>query len=248
MTTGKGLLVTGGTGLLGRNLRKVLPHAMFPSHAEFDVTIVDSIDKFMSRNVVTLMLHAAAYTSPPKVDKNPSSAIEVNVIGTANLVKACISRNIKFIYISTDYVFRGDQSLYKEDEAVYPTNKYAWSKLGGECAVRLYDNSLIVRTSFGDAVFPYEKAFVDQWTSRLRVDVLCDSIVELISYDVCGTVHLGGQRQTVFDYARAVSTDKAIGRLSRSEVSFFVPEDTSLDTSRFNSLRSSLGGKKESKK
>ena len=36
----------------------------------------------------------------------------------------------------------------------YPVNKYAWSKLGGECAVRLYDKALIIRTSFGPDEFP----------------------------------------------------------------------------------------------
>ncbi len=58
-------------------------------------------------------------------------------------------------------MLKGDQGNYKETDPVYPVNKYAWSKLGGECAVRMYDKSLIIRTTFGPNVFPYQKAFVD---------------------------------------------------------------------------------------
>ena len=117
-----------------------------------------------------MVVHAAAFTSPPKVDKDPARALDVNIIGTANLVRLCMARGLRLIYISTDYVFRGDRGNYREDDSLYPVNKYAWSKLGGECAVRMYDNSLIVRTSFGPNVFPYEKAFADQWTSRESVE------------------------------------------------------------------------------
>ena len=78
----------------------------------------------------------------------------------------------------------------------------------------MYDNSLIIRTSFGDTVFPYEKAFVDQWTSRLRVDVLAKKLVKLLESDLTGTIHVGGKRQTVMDYAKSISPDKAIGNLS----------------------------------
>src|SRR5690606_22152297 len=96
-------------------------------------------------------------------EKDPLNGIETNIIGTANVVKLCMKHSLRLIYISTDYVFSGDKGDYKENEPVHPVNKYAWSKLGGECAVRMYDKALIVRTSFGANVFPYDKAFVDQW-------------------------------------------------------------------------------------
>ena len=97
-------------------------------------------------------MHGAAFTSPPKINENPKLALDVNIVGTANLVRACMERNIKILYISTDYVFKGDRGMYKEDDPVFPANKYAWSKLGGECAVRLYDNSL----DRPNVVWPYD--------------------------------------------------------------------------------------------
>lgn len=230
------VLVTGGSGLLGRHLRSLLPQALFPNHAEFDVADSSQIAGYLDGKAVSTILHGAAFTSPPKINEDPKLALDVNIVGTANLVRACMERNIKILYISTDYVFKGDLGMYKEDDPVFPANKYAWSKLGGECAVRLYDNSLIVRTSFGPTIFPYEKAFVDQWTSRLPVDVLAARLVKLLQSNLTGTVHVGGKRQTVMDYAVSISPDKSIGPLSLNDVSFSAPADTSLDTSRYDSI------------
>jgi dTDP-4-dehydrorhamnose reductase len=161
-------------------------------------------------------------------------------VGTANVVRLCRKLNIKLIYICTDYVFSGDQGNYKEEDPVLPVNKYAWSKLGGECAVRLYDNSLIIRTSFGANEFPYEKAFVDQWTSRLTVREFAQKLIQLIDSDATGVVHVGGPRRTVFEYAKAISPEKAIGPLSLKDVSFVAPKDTSLNTSKFESIVNTL--------
>jgi dTDP-4-dehydrorhamnose reductase len=228
------VLVTGGTGLLGRHMKLLIPQALFPGHTEFDVTDPVRMAAYIGKKTVSTIFHAAAFTSPPKINENPKLALDVNIIGTANVVRLCMERNIKLLYVSTDYVFKGDGGMYKEDDPVLPVNKYAWSKLAGECAVRMYDNSLIIRTSFGDTVFPYEKAFVDQWTSRLRVDVLAKKVVKLLESDLTGTIHVGGKRQTVMDYAQSVSPDKTIGALSLKDVTFVAPKDTSLDTSHYN--------------
>jgi dTDP-4-dehydrorhamnose reductase len=152
---------------------------------------------------------------------------------------------IKLVYISTDYVFRGDQGHYREEDPVYPVNKYAWSKLGGECAVRLYDKALIIRTTFGPNVFPFEKAFVDQWTSRESVRVIAGKIASVLDKDITGTIHVGGDRKTVFAYAKGLDPRREIGVLSIKDVSFNVPTDTSLDCSRYDEI---VGAMPESNK
>lgn len=230
------LLVTGGSGLLGRNLKPLLPGAWFPTRDEFNITDPASMRKYVEGKSIGTVFHGAAFTSPPKINENPGLALESNIVGTALVVQLCREIGAKLVYVSTDYVFAGSKGNYKEDDEVLPANKYAWSKLGGECAVRMYDNSLILRTSFGEMVFPYEKAFVDQWTSRLRVDQVAQKMVKAIDSDVKGVLHLGGIRQTVFDYARSVSPDKKIGELSLKDVTFVAPRDTSLDTTRYQTL------------
>lgn len=232
----KHILFTGGSGLLGREVKPYLPQAWYPTSAEFDVTNYSQMQEFIKDKSLTLIIHAAAFTSPPLVDKNPAKGIEVNIIGTANVVKLCLAHQLRLWYISTDYVFKGDQGNYKEDDSVSPVNKYAWSKLGGECAVKMYDNSLIIRTSFGPNEFPYPKAFTDQWTSRESVRTIAQKIVTLVDKNLTGVIHLGGSRQTVYEYAKNLSPTKDIAPLSTQEVAFNVPKDTSLDCSRYQQI------------
>ena len=230
------ILVTGGSGLLGTELRKLIPTASFPTSAEFDVTDFAQMDAWVRPRDFRLILHAAAFTSPPKVDKDPLRAMEVNIQGTLQVVKLCMAHNLRLVYVSTDYVFRGDQGNYREDDPVFPVNKYAWSKLGGECAVRMYANALVVRTTFGPNVFPYEKAFVDQWTSRECVSRIAEKLVKLLTHDVTGVIHLGGPRRTVHEYACSLDPNREIQRLSIHEVGFRVPVDTSLNCERYDQL------------
>lgn len=230
------ILFTGGTGLLGSTFKKIEPDIRYPASNEFNVTDYAQMKQYLKNNTFELMIHAAAFTSPPLIDKDPAKAVDVNIIGTCNVVKLCIEYGFRLIYISTDYVFKGDKGNYKEDDPVYPVNRYAWSKLGGECAVRLYDKSLIVRTTFGLDVFPYDKAFVDQWTSRQSVSVIARKISKLIDTNLIGTIHVGGKRRTVLEYAKTLDTNKQIGELSIHEVSFHVPADTSLECSKYEQL------------
>ena len=137
------IVYTGGSGLLGRELRLHLPRARFPARSQFDVTSPDAMDAFVESLVAAnpgaplrTIVHGAAFTSPPKVDQDPGKALDANIVGTANVVRLAQKWRLRVVYISTDYVFRGDRGHYSETDTVDPVNKYAWSKLGGECAVR----------------------------------------------------------------------------------------------------------------
>ena len=232
-------IFTGGSGLLGQEFRKILPDLNYPTSREFDITDHAQMEEYVESNGCEMLIHAAAFTSPPLVDENSLSAVDVNIAGTCNVVKICMKFNARLIYICTDYVFRGGKGYYKEDDPVYPVNKYAWSKLGGECAVRMYDKSLVIRTTFGPEVFPYEKAFVDQWTSRESVSVIAAKIGRLIDTDIKGVIHVGGRRKTVHEYAKSLDTTRGIGRLSLKDAGFAVPADTSLNCDKYDKLMKS---------
>ncbi|RKY08678.1 MAG: hypothetical protein DRP66_04025 [Planctomycetota bacterium] len=230
------IVFTGGNGLLGTTFKKIRPDIEYTDIEDYDITDYGQMKAYFEPGGFDVMLHCAAFTSPPLIDKDPVKAIEVNIVGTANVVKLCAEFNARLIYVCTDYVFKGDKGNYKEDDPVFPVNKYAWSKLGGECAVRLYDKSLIIRTTFGPDVFPYEKAFVDQWTSRESVSVIAGMISKLVDIDATGVVHVGGKRKTVMEFANSLDPSKQIGDLSINDVSFSVPVDTSLNVDKYNEL------------
>ena len=230
------IIFTGGSGLLGSEFRKIMPGINYPSSKDFDVTNYNQMEQYVQGHEFKMIVHAAAFISPPMIDKNPLKAIEVNIVGTSNVVKVCMKYNLRLLYISTDYVFKGDQGNYKETDPVYPVNKYAWSKLGGECAVRMHENSLIIRTTFGPCVFPFEKAFIDQWTSRESVSKIAKKISRLLDKDIKGVIHVGGRRKTVFEYAKTLDEKRDIAELSISDVPFVVPVDTSLNCDKYNEL------------
>ncbi|MBL8030459.1 MAG: sugar nucleotide-binding protein [Candidatus Doudnabacteria bacterium] len=230
------LLFTGGGGLLGSEIKKLWPKALYPSMSEFDVRNLKQIQGYLKKHKPEIIVHAAAFTSPPIAEKNPVEALETNVVGTANLAKLCFTLGIKMVYICTDYVFSGRRGNYKEDDEVFPVNKYAWSKLGGECAVRMLNDFLIIRTSFGPKVFAYPKAFVDHFTSRESVEVVAGKIKRVVEAGIKGVIHLGHKRRSVYAYAKSLDAKKEIGKVSIKDVDFTVPSDTSLNTSRYNKL------------
>lgn len=229
------MVVTGGSGKLGAELKKLFPNAKFPGRAELDVTSEASMQSYFNNNPTKLIVHCAAFTSPPVCEKNPEKALLTNIIGTASLVRWAMKMDAKLIYISTEYVFSGREGLYSEIDPVLPVNRYAWSKLGGECAVEMLPKTkfLIIRCAFGPCPFPYDKAPYDQFTSREPVDVVAKQIGTLIDKNAHGIYHIGGWRKSVFEYAVGVSPDKDIRKCSRHDFDFMVPKDASLDTTKY---------------
>ena len=226
------ILIIGGRGLLGTALLKLDPSLTAPSHEEFEINDLNMMNDYLSDKEFDTLLLAAAFTSPPEVDKNPIKAMRTNIGGTANVVELCDELGMKLAYISTDYVFSGEKGNYKENDELLPQNLYAWSKLGGECAVRMYSNSLIIRTSFSENVFPHDKAFVDQFTSRDSVDTIAELILNLVKMtDVTGLLHVGTERKSVKELAIKLGK-KGVRDLKRDEVNFRVPYDTSLNQSK----------------
>lgn len=230
------VLVTGGSGLLGNELKKHLLNALFPESNIFNLLNLEQMEKYIKNFNIHTILHCAAYTPPQEVQKNPIKALDTNIIGTSNLVKLCEKYDIKLIYISTDYVFDGLKGNYCESDPVNPVNTYAWTKLGGECAVKCLNNHIIVRLSFGPNVFPYANAFIDQFTSRESVTLISKKIIKLITkHNFKGTVHIGSNRKSVYDYAINLGGYN-IGKISIDSLNTKVPKDTSLNTNLFDSL------------
>ena len=94
-------------------------------------------------------------------DTNIQKSINLNIVGTCNLVNACSKKKIKLIYFSTSYVYAGIKGNYKEEDPVLPWNTYAMSKLAGELAVQMYKNSLILKVSMTKEPFVHEATYAN---------------------------------------------------------------------------------------
>jgi len=232
------ILLTGGSGRLGTELRALLPGIVAPPRAELDVTRPDTIEAALERYRPALVVHAAAYTNVAEAEVDRRSCWQVNVEGTRNLVRALVSRGIKLVHISTDYVFDGTRGGYREDDPVGPVrNFYALSKLVAEEVVRVLDRHLIVRTSFRPREWPYPVAFADVYTSQDYVDVVAPKIALLLQR--CDevqyhTLHVATERKSVYELARRRKPDVVAG--SKRDAKVQLPDDISLDISRWTEL------------
>lgn len=220
------ILMTGGTGILGSEIRKLDASIGAPSHTQLDITDADSIEKALDAYRPDTVLHLAAATKPPEHEKNPSIGITTNIIGTALIARACTKRDIRLVYTSTDYLYVGE-GPHTEDEPISPPYNFARSKLGGECAVALAPDHLVLRLSFGPAPFPWEKVYAGQRNSKLYVDEMAPVVLALAKIDETGIMNVGGPSTTLEAYAQR--TRPGITTIPKPD---WVPADTSLDVSR----------------
>jgi dTDP-4-dehydrorhamnose reductase len=230
----KRYLITGSKGQLGGRLKEMLPGSLTPTRSDFDLADLAAMEHYFAGHDFDTVIHCAARTSPPVIDKDPTAAIADNIIATGNLALLCNKYQKRLIYISTDYVYSGVKGNYKETDDLNPVNKYAISKLGGECAARLVKEHLVLRLSFGPDEFPYDKAWIDQYTSREPLTAISKKIVACLDLDYTGIINVGGDRISVYQYAKNLKPE--VQGVSIKEANFSLPEDTSLDTTLFKNL------------
>ena len=197
------IVVTGGSGRFAQSLKKIKSkyNFIYPSTKSLNIINLNSIKKFLKKEKPSSVLHLAALSRPMiQHDKNISKSINLNIIGTANLVNICSELKIKLIYFSTSYVYPGTKGNYNEGDGVLPWNNYAWSKLGGECAVQMYKNSLILRVCMTEKPFIHKKAFANVKMNFLFHEELAKILVKII--DKKGIINVGGAAQTVYKFAK----------------------------------------------
>ena len=194
------IVITGKNGLLSKELQSLDANVKGLPSIGFDITKEDIKLKLKSLDP-DIIIHAAAITNSCDIDIDPILAIKTNIIGTALLSEYCFENNKRLIYISTDYVYPGASGNYKETDPILPDNNYAWTKLGGECSVRLVPNHLIIRTSFGANKFPYTNAWTNQIVSKDYVDVIAPMILKATKSNVIGILNIGTNSKTIFEYA-----------------------------------------------
>ena len=151
----KKIVMTGGTGRFAKIFKKIKKKEKiyFPTKKILNLKNFNSIKKYIKRIKPDYLIHCAALSRPMDIhEKNIDDSITTNIIGTSNIVRICNQEKIKLIYFSTNYVYPGVKGNYKEEDPVLPINKYALSKFGGECAVQMYDNSLMI--NFGMILVP----------------------------------------------------------------------------------------------
>ena len=200
------VVVTGGAGRFAQSLKKIKSkyHFIFSSKKNLDIENLKSIKSYLKKIKPNYVLHLAALSRPMIVhNKNINKSISLNIIGTCNVVKICSDLKIKLVYFSTSYVYPGLKGNYKETDAVLPWNNYAWSKLGGEAAVQMYKNSLILRICMTEKPFIHKKAISDVKMNFIFHDDLCKILPRILHKT--GVINVGGPTQSTYEFAKKLN-------------------------------------------
>jgi len=151
--SGRAVLVFGGAGQVGRQLRLALAPlgTVVPlTRADADLRDPDSLRTLIERVRPLVVVNAAALTNVDQAERDPALADAVNAIAPGIMADAARRVGALFVHYSTDYVFDGATRVpYDEDAPPNPINAYGRSKLAGEQRVAEADAPhLIIRTSW----------------------------------------------------------------------------------------------------
>ena len=212
----KKVLVTGALGQLGESLHlkgyvtietDIIHDETKKNYAILDISNEEQVKHLLDSEKPDIIVHLAAMTNVDGCELNPDQAQMINVQGTVNLLNHFDG---KFVLISSDYVFDGEDGPYSEEDEVNPINIYGQTKLEAEGKVReLSNNWIIIRTnvvwniggdykaSFADWVVEELKnnrkirIVEDQWNNPAWTVDLSRVIEQLIQFDAKGVYHYG---------------------------------------------------------
>lgn len=163
------VFVTGANGLLGQHLiRQLVDEGKFSIHAsgrgasrlpygsangvtyhELDITDFKKSQVLIEKISPHIIIHTAAVTQPNDCATDKTTCWKTNVGATRTLIRAAQKTKSYFIYLSTDFVFDGNDGPYDEHATPNPINDYGESKLLAEEMIEMSDlHWAIVRTVF----------------------------------------------------------------------------------------------------
>jgi len=271
------VLLTGASGQLGAYLIdpiRAAGHDLIawsggaPGHrGDVALTAVDLADAAATGRALDaadpgVILHAAAISTAEGVRRDPDRAHAVNVQATARLAGWCTRRGRRLLFTSTDMVFDGSKSWWREDDPADSLLAYGRTKRAAEVAVLSCPGGLVARLPlmYGpsrcgrpayfdkslDALRRGEPQafFADEYRTPLHLAAAAGILTRLIESDAVGLIHVAGaERVSRFDLMRraaaASGLDPALVRANRraeAPPGEPRPADLSLDTTRLAAL------------
>ena len=180
------VLVTGGNGQLGSELKEIAPNYKdcnfyFTDVKDLDITNHSIVKKFVEHNKINYIINCAAYTAVDKAEIEYKLSDAINHLAVANFAKLAKEYSIKLIHISTDYVFDGTSyKPYIETDVPNPQSVYGQTKLYGEKAIQRINpqNTIIIRTSWVYSIYGnnFVKTMLRLAKERDEISVVSDQI------------------------------------------------------------------------
>jgi dTDP-4-dehydrorhamnose reductase len=179
------ILITGANGQLGSELQEIAKddscNYFFTDTDNLDITNFATVEEFIETNNISTIINCAAYTAVDKAEDEKEIANKINNLAVENLAIISKKFDIKFIHISTDYVFDGkNHKPYTETDQTNPVNTYGKTKLAGENAIlqQKLKNSVIIRTSWVYSSFGnnFVKTMLRLGEEKQELNIIFDQI------------------------------------------------------------------------
>jgi dTDP-4-dehydrorhamnose reductase len=242
----KKLLITGSNGLLGQKLTDLLlaqpstnlqwlatarganRHPQLPEECYHSLDLTDpaAVEALFAAHAFTDVIHTAAMTQVDDCELNPEACHRQNIDTVATLVRLCREYGSRLIFVSTDFIFRGDTQYLTETAAPGPLSVYGHSKWTAERLIQASGiRHAIARTvlvygwlpdlSRSNIVLWLRKSLLngqtvrvvdDQFRTPTLAEDLADGVFRILGQNATGIWHLSGAEGFyIYDLAQAVA-------------------------------------------
>jgi len=222
------IFVTGGSGHLGKVLVDYLQknhEVLAPSSIICNILHPLQLRKSIRNFQPDIIIHLAAFVDTFGCEEDIEKALNVNVLGTFNLVEACLDLKCKFVYVSSEYVFGGCKGNYTIEDRLDPINVYGKTKAAAEYIVSILPNHQIIRAPFVKQT--YSEVFEDQYCSRHFLDEVCEKIARNILVNEDNIVHIATERASLYEIYQNKGIDAKPIKVDKKYYGV-IPFDTSL--------------------
>ena len=220
------IAITGGGGIIGKNIISSFPENEFRVFSG-RIENLDDVTSFCEGlRGFDFLIHLAAVVPRYKVDGNPSYAVNVNSIGTENIMRGLSNLGSLapwLFYSSTSHVYASKKTALKEEDLTLPFTIYGKTKLLGEEHVLRYSEEFGIRFAIG-RIFSYsdinqsndffmpamaklisaatknQKLFIPGINGTrdfLRVSQISKTILALAEKEFIGVVNIGSGKATL---------------------------------------------------
>ncbi len=235
----KKILIFGGSGLLGNHASRFFHKKNYEVFSSFnrhkpkdssvnsikvDVQNQDELLSILKAIRPEVILNCSGLTSIEECEKEKGKARILHEDFPEFLAKYTSDNNVNNIHISTDHLWDGKKSFYRETEEPNPINTYGWTKAQGEMKVILYNPaSLIIRTNFFGKGTEWRESFSD-WAIRqlkerktffgyedvyftpISISFLIEYMSQLMMQTAQGIFHIAGsERLSKYEFIQRIA-------------------------------------------